>query len=237
MPTYGELLAIADDLVARGQEALPRIEARLQDYEPELTILDKVVGGLVLKIQACFEALFEDAREGRGEAMHHLKTMCEAFIYLYEAGASEERATLVLANAYHQRFKRGDDSRLPDPELAETAKARRDALLGGHRLPEYITHVDQVADKHGPHLPRWYAGVYRLACEPAHISDLEDFSPASGALPKADSPARLHRAYQAMYHGIAIMLAVAEFWTAKNRLGSRVEVHDLRARFEGKVSQ
>lgn len=228
--TYEELLEIADTLVARGQMAIGQIEIGVLEMPRQLTLAEQVAGGLVLKMFASFEALVEDMREGRGEAMHHLKTLCEAFIYFYEAAASDENAAIVLAYAHGERAKRGDDQRQPDPALAADATAGTDALTHGVALPKYIRRVNKVAQRH-PNLPQWYAGVYRLACEPAHISDLEDFRPMKGLLPTSQSTFRLRRAYEAAYYGTAIMLEVVDYWNAINELGHSIEVQDLRGRF------
>jgi hypothetical protein len=61
----------------------------------ERTFRDNVLTGLSLKIDGSFRALIDDARAGRVEAMHHLKTMVESFIYFYVVAAdtSPETAT------------------------------------------------------------------------------------------------------------------------------------------------
>lgn len=234
MNTYGAFLEIADIFVARGQAAIEEIEIRVRDLPRELTLAEQVSGGLVLKMLASFEALAADVHNGRGEAMHHLKTLCEAYIYLFEAAASNERAAIVMAYACDERIKRGNDPRRPDPELVSAATARRNELPHRGAVPRYIERVARVADRHKPHLPTWYAGVYRLACEPAHIADLDDFLPTRISLPRRDSTFRLRRAYEALYHGLAIMLWVADFWNGKNQLNHSIEVQDLWERFFGK---
>ncbi len=101
----GPLLGIASEIISRGHATVEAAEMWLRS-EPEnlqtLTLGDQIVTALALKMLATFESLVEDAKRRRGEAMHHLKTLCEAFIYLYEAAASEERAKLVLAYALTQ---------------------------------------------------------------------------------------------------------------------------------------
>jgi hypothetical protein len=98
-------------------------------------------------------------------------------------------------------------------------------------VPKYIERVAWVANRHKPLLPTWYAAVYRLACEPAHISDLDDFLPTRAALPRHDSTFRLRRAYEAIFHGTAIMLWVVYFWNGQNQLNHSIEVQDLWERF------
>jgi hypothetical protein len=41
-----------------------------------------------------------------------------------------------------------------------------------------------LAEQVGKHVPQWYQGIYRLACDPAHIGDLIEFMP----LPKEPLP-------------------------------------------------
>jgi len=230
LTTHRDLLEIADTLVTRGQTAIGQVEVAVRNMPRPLTLAEQVAGSLVLKMLASFEALVEDVRQGRGEAMHHLKTLCEAFIYFHEAATGEENAAIVLAYAHDERARRGKDQRHPDPALVADTSARRDALLRGAALPRYIRRVDQVAARH-PNLPQWYASVYRRTCEPAHISDLEDFLPKQDVLPRSLSTPGVRRTYEAAHHGIAIMLSVLEYWNSVNDLGHSIEVQDLRRRF------
>ena len=137
-----------------------------------LTDQDRIPIGLTFKMVATFEALVDDARARRGEAMHHLKPLCEAFFYLYEARASEQRARLVLACALHERLKywqSNPGSMLPDVIADVMVKAD---LSQGQPLP---VNIKEVATRH-PNLLGWYNRVYRLACEPATFRTLTTFS-------------------------------------------------------------
>src|SRR6266542_2913282 len=91
---------------------------------------------------ATFESLVEDAKRRRGEAMHHLKTLCEAFIYLYEAAVSEERAKLVLAYARSSTVAFGrKNPGLLSPELIAELEAKIADLGQGRRLPDSVAKV------------------------------------------------------------------------------------------------
>jgi hypothetical protein len=75
----GALLDIAAEIVSRGHHAPAE---NLQN----LTLRDRILVGFSLKMLATFEALLDDATRRRGEAMHHLKTLCEAFNILLRIG-------------------------------------------------------------------------------------------------------------------------------------------------------
>ena len=141
------------------------------------TFRDNVLTGLSLKIDGSFRALIDDARAGRVEAMHHLKTMVESFIYFYivAADTSPETANRLFAKTLHEKVKFVRDNMQPgaDVQIAELERERDRLLAGAPPLPN----VADLAKSYGPSLGSWYAAVYRLACEPAHIGDLRWFIP------------------------------------------------------------
>jgi hypothetical protein len=89
--TYGNFLEIADTLVTRGRAAIGEIEGRVRNLPRELTLAEQVSGGLVLKMLASFEALVEDVRDGRGEAMHHPPQDVVRGIHLSLRSCGEQR--------------------------------------------------------------------------------------------------------------------------------------------------
>ena len=229
----GPLLGIASEIISRGHATVEAAEMWLRS-EPEnlqtLTLGDQIVTALALKMLATFESLVEDAKRRRGEAMHHLKTLCEAFIYLYEAAASEERAKLVLAYALTQRSNFWCKNPGPSsPEMIAGLEAEIADLGQGRRLPDRVA---TVAKQHA-NLPGWYNRVYRLACEPAHISDLDDFFPdEQGGLPHGVIPAGAWRAHVALRYALRLMFGLGHFLNETNRIGLVIEQADLEARFE-----
>jgi hypothetical protein len=228
------LVEIAAEVIARSHSTAEIAEAWIRsdpaNFE-SLTLSDRILASLALKMIATFEALVDDARARRGETMHHLKTLCEAFIYLYEAAASEERAHLVLAHALNQRLKywRNNPGSIDADEIA-ALRAEIADLSQGQALP---SKVKEVAERH-PNLPGWYNRIYRLACEPAHISDLDDFFPDEhGRLPHGRTPYAAGRADVALRHGLRLMFGLGHFWNGTNRIGLVIDRADLEARFEG----
>ncbi len=226
----GPLLGIATEVISRGHATAEAAEMRLR-AEPEtrrrLTDGDRVLTGLALKMLATFESLVEDAKGRRGEAMHHLKTLCEAFIYLHEAAASEERAKLVLACALTQRLKFWRKNPGPwSPELIAELEAEIADLAQGQRLPDRVA---MVARRH-KNLPGWYDRVYRLACEPAHISDLDDFFPdEQGGLPHGVILAGAWRAPAGLRYALRLMFGLGRFLNETNRIDLVIEQADLEA--------
>jgi hypothetical protein len=68
------------------------------------------------------------------------------------------------------------------PEGIKALHELRDEFLDGAKpLPS----VKELANSYGPSLGSWYSAVYRLACEPAHIGDLEEF------IPKTEDPIKV----------------------------------------------
>jgi hypothetical protein len=98
----GRYLELADRLAALAEGLAVAATQRLQATgAPEWTTRDDVLVGLALKVDGSFRALINDARAGRSEALHHLKTMVEAFIYFYVVSKDPtvRTAERVLADA------------------------------------------------------------------------------------------------------------------------------------------
>jgi len=226
------LLDIAAEIISRAHHTAAVAEAWLQSEEnlQSLTLLDRARVGFAFKMLATFEALVDDAARSRGEAMHHLKTLCEAFIYLYEAAASEDRAKLVLAQALKERvrFWRDNPGWMSLDEIEEH-EAEIAELSQGQKLPRNVKHVGA---RHA-NLPEWYNRVYRLACEPAHISDLDDFFPdEQGRLPHGVIPHVAWRAQAAVRWALRLMFQLGRCLSEDNRIGLVIDQTDLEARFE-----
>lgn len=77
------------DISARALQLAEEAPAAVREKQITLTLRDRAMIGLALKIDSAFDALLVDAAEYRSEAMHHLKTMAEAapvFLGYREAG-------------------------------------------------------------------------------------------------------------------------------------------------------
>jgi len=215
-----DYIALADDIAALSSKV-----AGEALYEKKigyaLDLRNRVAAGLLLKIDSSFRALLDDAKVLRGESMHHLKTMTEASIYYHLVldDESDRTARAVLAEATHSRILYFEQN---PPEYGDDTEIHRlhDSLA---RLTEGgvkrigVKSLEQLADDHSASLPRWYALNYRLACEPAQMSDLVDFMPPTEPPPTEAEKAVLDheeqdaalRCYLALDHGITIMLILA----------------------------
>jgi hypothetical protein len=233
-----DYIALAEDIAALSSklagEAL--YEKKIGN---DLDLRNRVVAGLLLKISSSFRALIADAKVLRGESMHHLKTMTEAFIYLVVVveDASDRTARAVFAEALHSRIIYLEKN----PEYADDGAEIRDLHQLLTRLTEGgvrrigVKPLEQVADAHSRALGRWYAHTYRLACEPAHISDLVDFMPATEpekTVLSHEERAAARRCYMALDHGITIMLSLGGRLQEAGMLALADPMKAFRARLE-----
>jgi hypothetical protein len=185
LPLY---IAFAEEVCAVTERMAGQATAWLKTTGYKQTFRDRVVTGLCLKIDSSFRALIDDARAGRAETMHHLKTMVESFIYFHTVAAdtSPERAKQLLAKVLHEKVKFLRDNMQPGAQtrIAELERERDALLAGAPPLPS----VEQLAKSYGPSLGSWYSAVYRLACEPAHLGDLHEFMPGADDLIEIGPP-------------------------------------------------
>lgn len=178
------LIGIAVDLTGAVRKFADEATAALRAKGHVLALRDNVLLTIALKIDGAFRALVDDARQKRIEAVHHLKTIVEAFIYLHVVAKdrTDTTAKRLLARVYRDktRFFRLNPDYDPDGMLLTTW----DAAVS-HLATEGITPLGDVepeARAHGSGLERWYAAIYRAACEPAHMADLLDFMPNPAVL-------------------------------------------------------
>ncbi len=216
---------IARGIIRGADEALDEAERRLIATARELTLRDRVMIAFAHKMLRTFEALVDDAERERAEAMHHLKTLCESYIYMHAALENEASAALVLGTSL---LKRIEFWRLnPDlyaPGDSEELKREAKELCGGRTLP----HLRPLAERHSNELGQWYNLVYRFACEPAHVGDLDAFLPGSGVGIRGDAPNRVPEAVMALSYGTQIVLAAADVINT-NDIGVRLDVASARA--------
>ena len=222
-------VGIARGIIRGADEALDEAESRLIATARELTLRDRIMIAFAHKMLRTFEALVDDAERGRAEAMHHLKTLCESYIYMIAASKDEASAALVLGTSL---LKRVEFWRL-NPSLqiagdAEELKREAEELRGGRRLPD----LRNLAERHSSELGQWYNIVYRLACEPAHVGDLDAFLPGPGVGIRGDAPNRVAEAVMALGYGTQIVLAVADVIN-RNEIGVYLDVATARAAVEG----
>jgi hypothetical protein len=236
--TQSRLLAhlkLGEEICARAEGVARAATAQLAASGRHLTFRDSVLTGLALKIDSAFRALLDDCRGQRVQAMHHLKTMAEAFIYFHVVTKddSQRMAEQVLAEAMHRKVVYLKDIAAPEAHVCEW-RAVRDELRGKSRpLPP----LESLAKAHSGELGAWYSRVYRLACEPAHLGDLLEFMPGESEVIKvASAPTASSRAQVALHYGIAIELAVLRAIHQGNDVDMSVAVDGLEQRFH-EVSQ
>jgi hypothetical protein len=213
----------AEDLATLATELL-----RVSQYEQSFR--DRILAGLALKIDSSFRALVDDAAAGRGEAMHHLKTMVESFIYFHVVAkdATDATARRVFAKALDEKRKFLQDCDPPDIVGAAEVEKGRDAMLRGLTpLPS----IKRLAKDHGPALGSWYSHVYRLACEPAHVGDLNEFMPGADQMIQV-GPSLLaeRRAIIALDRGLETMVGMMSAIDEMNEIGLRATTEPFNAR-------
>lgn len=230
-------LALAGDVVRTGQQLVGLANIHQGSSTAPLTTRDRVLIALALKVEGALRALVVDAEAGRSEAMHHLKTMAEAFIYYHVVGAdtSQDTATLVLAKTYNDKVKffRANPGYVADADVARWEHAR-DALLDNGRLSlKTVENLADLAKGHSAGLRGWYDRAYRLACEPAHLGDLQELMPGPDGLIPTEPPSTAeYRALIAidlgLQIGIGLMVTIGEM----NDPGIQVATAPLQERLE-----
>lgn len=192
----------------------------------------RVLTALACKIDGTFRALIEDCRAERGEAMHHLKTLVEVFIYFHGvvADATDRTANgLVVKCVADEHAKR---LRVIEPGSDEL----RDWETFGEALRREAAAIGTLADLAGPPdgpLGKWYAYVYRLACQSAHLGDVLEWMPEAdgrlivGELAKTSMGRR--GASTAIYYAIEVMVGLFETIATAEIPGLRIDTAPFRA--------
>ena len=137
-----EYVALGEAICAAADSLAAQATGKLRAAGRELAFRERVAVGLALKINSAFRALLQDCRDHRLEAMHHLKTMAEAFIAFYVVifDPSDETAELLMAQATHKRAVRLEQG--ADAEWLAVTIELRDALLDGRR---HLPPLEQLA--------------------------------------------------------------------------------------------
>jgi hypothetical protein len=209
--TLDAYIALADDLCTATKAHIERSMAVLRERGYVLKVRDEVILALGLKIDSAFRALIDDARRRRTEAAHHLKTIVEAFIFMFVVAKDETDFTAkrVLAEVSEQKvryLRLNPDSDTPTGENQEVwAQELRDYQAAN--VPP-IGALANAATGHSPELATWYNAAYRIACEAAHIADLFDFMPSLDLDHPMAGTLRMGalRAQSAVNHGLLAMI-------------------------------
>lgn len=234
----GAYLELAEDVVKAAEQLVETANAHQSSpAATPLTTRDRVLIALARKIEGALRALLADVREERSEAMHHLKTMAESFIYYHVVASdqTQETATLVLAKTYDEkvRFFRANPGFVADDEVARWEGAR-DLLLDNGRLSlKRVKNLEILAKKHGEGLRGWYARAYRLACEPAHIGDLQELIPGPDGRIATEPPVTAeYRALIAVDLALQLCVGLMTTISEMNEPGIQVETGPLQERLD-----
>lgn len=224
----------AEELLSLASTIAHEAERQLRTTGQQLDLRDRVLTGLAVKIYGAFRALVDDARLGRAEAMHHLKTMTEVFIYFHVVlkDPADHQARRLLAEACRAKLTFLRENEHPADEQ-RVWQEMLDELNAGlpetepKRLPKLVALAKRTEHQA---LGQWYTRVYRLACEPAHIDDLfELMPPPTGTIALTGPTANLH-AQIAVRYGIYIALNVVRVVCEQTGLGSHIDFSDLETR-------
>jgi hypothetical protein len=137
-----------------------------------LTVQEEVEIALIKKIYFAYESLIDDAKKIRPEAMHHLKTMTECIIFFYyvdKNGDDAARTVLCEMTINKKKFIKSNTDFSSSATQIEYWQSELEKL-GSKGI------AVQTAAQKGNKL-RIYNGIYRQACEPAHLADLHEYLP------------------------------------------------------------
>jgi hypothetical protein len=102
-----KFLELAGELCGAIADMTATADRLVKETRYPLTDRDRVLIGLALKVESSFRSVMDDARSGRGEAMHHLKTMVEAYLYLHLVIEDQTQTTAhrLMAEVCYQKVK------------------------------------------------------------------------------------------------------------------------------------
>jgi len=143
-----------------------------------LTLRLSAMAGLWRKAYLAFESLVHDAKRGRAESMHHLKTMTECFLWLrYVDREQDDRgAKTLLTEAARQKknfFKSYPE--FPNQDTYFKMYSGRHENLS-REIGKTMAKLEDIADKD----ISIYNRIFRNACEEAHITDILNYMPGPG---------------------------------------------------------
>lgn len=216
-------LDLADEIGSLRDRIEQRLDEAITSGTFTSTLRNRVLIGLHMKAIDCFDRLVVDARDKRGEASHHLKTMAECFIYSHWVSRDngETRARLLSAEGYRSRAAYHDS--IEEAEHATTWREMQRQQTEGlqSEWDDFRrTKLEQLASS--ANTEEQYHKIYRLACEVAHMGDLMVYMPPQ----PQEIGLRLRdlsmlRAYVSLKFGI--ILACDLLHDASDALGMRID--------------
>jgi hypothetical protein len=232
-------LGLAEEIQTLGEHIINQVRQRIQKGSQSQSFRERVLIGSALKMYDSFEALSEDARQRRSGPMHHLKTVIETFIWFYWVAqdAGETRARLLFAKGieetlrFHERnqkYAKGDDVERWQEALNEATQGLETEWR--HFKKREAT-VEKAAAAVKPNLPEWYDRVYRLACEPAHLTDLVEYMPSPHhPIHLGGTPLSPRWAVIALDYGLFVILQLLRSASASYALRLEQTIAELQER-------
>jgi hypothetical protein len=231
-----DYLELAEETQSLAKDMAKKISYLFKKQHRILTIQERLLIGLALKMYYTFESLVEDAKKEKAEAIHHLKTLVESFIYLSWAGRKiedDKRARIVLAKTCNEKVKffknnrgyPGQKSYLQDWE-AEFKKFIKDIKSEWDSFKN--KNLWKLAMDAG--LKSYYHRIYRLACESAHITNLVEYMPLPNASTITfDKPkTSILWVHVALYYGLHIMCDLLQVSSEFYRVELNKKISDLK---------
>lgn len=231
-------LKLAEEVCSLAEEEVKEISSQLQTRNQRLNLQERLLIGVALKMYHAFESLVEDAKRERAEAIHHLKTLVESFIYLYwveEERGDNKKARIVLAAACNEKVKFfKNNPNYPDQKsYLQDWESEFKALTKGIE-DEWKKFKEKKICKLAEEakMESYYHGVYRLACESAHVSDLAEYMPPPNNLAIALNKSRTSVLWShvALYYGLHIMCDLLHAGSEFYKLGFDQKISDLKTR-------
>jgi hypothetical protein len=226
--------SLVDEFIAEGSK---RLESGTQDF----TLRERVLIGLAIKAYNTFECLIQDAKACRSETFHHLKTLAETHIYFQWVGivVNDRRAKLILAAECRSKVAFYDAN--PSIRLDKNTRDNTERAFHGYTQgleTEWRTFrklsLKQLAENTDANMADWYNRTYRIACEPAHITDLSEYIPPAQGPINLTPPREISafRVYVALDFALQIMCDLLKNISDMYELGFTEPVVELKTKLD-----
>lgn len=226
-------LVLAEEILSLRRAIQQRLDEALTYGTFTESFRNSILIGLHLKALYCFDRLIVDARDKRGEASHHLKTMAECFIYSHWVSRDngETRARLLSAEGYRSRAAYHDS--LVEAEHAAAWREMQYQQIEGlqSEWEEFKrSSLQQLASS--SNTEEQYYNIYRLACEAAHMGDLMVYVPPHPQEPGLRlSDLSMLRAYVSLKFGIILACDLLHDASDALGMGMDQQIDGLRERW------
>jgi hypothetical protein len=225
-------LALAEEILSLREAIQQRLDEALTSSALTESLRNSILIGLHWKALDCFDRLVVDARDRRGEASHHLKTMAECFIYSHwvSRDEGETRARLLSAEGYRSRAAYHES--LEEKEHATTWREMQRQQINELQA-EWEAFKNSNLEQLAPaETKEHYCKIYRLACEAAHMGDLMVYMPPYPLeLGLRLSDLSMLRAYVSLKFGIILACDLLSDASDVLKIGTDQQIDGLRERW------